>query len=89
MGGGRSSSGRNRPGKDDPAGLEEDNLVLNEWFKARCWTEDRRLDAVYVNGDNNLANLNGANVAWHVHMIEGHFRQLMFDIGGMGFHGPY
>lgn len=29
-----------RPGGETPEGMEEDNLVLEEWFKAQGFTED-------------------------------------------------
>ena len=71
---------RNRPGGDDPDGIERDNAVLDEWFK-RSGCEDRQadFDVIYANGDHNLESLKGTDQTWTGHTIEDHFKRLMFE----------
>jgi adenine-specific DNA-methyltransferase len=72
---------RKRPGGEDPAGIEQDNLVLNEWFsKSGYSTRDYEFDLIYVNGDNNLENLKTPDDTWKVRLIEEDFHRLMFDV---------
>lgn len=71
---------RNRPGGEEPEGVERDNLVLDEWFR-RAVTPDR-FDLIYVNGTNNLENLKSPGDGWRVELIEEHFLRLMFDAEG-------
>jgi len=83
---------RKRPGGDVPDGIEQDNLVLDEWFRKQGYsTSDAEFDLIYVNGDNNLGNLrqeesNGeglTEVGWKVRVIEEDFHRLMFDTEGV------
>ena len=63
--------------------LEQDNLVLDEWFKKhRLSNPDSALDIIYVNGSNNLSNLRQAGEAWKVRLIEEIFHQTMWDTEG-------
>ena len=49
---------RKRPGGEVPEGVEQDNLVLDEWFRKQGYSgKDNEFDLIYVNGDNNLENL--------------------------------
>lgn len=72
---------RNRPGKESEDGIEQDNLVLNEWFKShKGWsTKNGEFDSIYVNGTNNLENLKTADSIWKVRLIEEDFKRLMFE----------
>ena len=61
--------------------LEQDNLVLDEWFtKYRLSTQDSEFDVIYVNGSNNLPNLRQAEETWKVRLIEEAFHQAMWDV---------
>ena len=61
--------------------LEEDNLMLDEWFKKyRLSTKDSEFDIIYVNGSNNLPNIRQDNEHWKVRLIEEAFHQQMWDI---------
>lgn len=74
---------RKRPGGEDPAGIEQDNLVLDEWFKAQGHLADEpSFDVVWVNGTNNLENLKSPHYTWAVRLIEDDFHRLMFDTDG-------
>jgi len=75
---------RKRPGGDDPVGVEQDNLVLSEWFRTQGYADrvpdgDSAFDAVYVNGDHNLEGLRPSGTVWTGHLIEDHFHRLMFE----------
>ena len=75
---------RKRPGSDAADGIEQDNLVLNEWFKAKGWADapdddNAGFDVVYANGDHNLQNLRPAGASWTAHLLEEHFFRLMFE----------
>ena len=49
---------RKRPGGETAKGIEQNNLVLDEWFtKQRYTAKDSEFDLIYVNGGNNLENL--------------------------------
>jgi adenine-specific DNA-methyltransferase len=62
---------------DDP---EQDNLVLDEWFKKQGYSsKDSEFDLIYVNGDNNLENLRQPDDTWKVRLIEEDFHRLMFE----------
>lgn len=62
---------------------EQDNLVLDEWFKRAGYSaKDSEFDLIYVNGDNNLENLKAADDTWKVRLIEEDFHRLMFDTEG-------
>lgn len=72
---------RTRPGGDDVQGIEQDNLVLDEWFTRQGYSaKDSEFDLIYVNGDNNLENLKGVDDRWKVRLIEEEFFRLMFDV---------
>jgi len=59
--------------------LEEDNLMLDEWFKKyRLSTQDSEFDVIYVNGSNNLPNLRQDDEHWKVRLIEEAFHQKMW-----------
>ena len=61
--------------------LEEDNVMLDEWFKKyRLSTQDSKLDIIYVNGSNNLPNLRTDDAHWNVCLIEEAFHQQMWDV---------
>ncbi|MBS0586831.1 MAG: site-specific DNA-methyltransferase [Proteobacteria bacterium] len=63
--------------------LEEDNLMLDEWFrKYRLSTQDTEFDVIYVNGSNNLPNLKRDEENWKVRLIEETFHQKMWDVEG-------
>jgi adenine-specific DNA-methyltransferase len=63
--------------------LEEDNLMLDEWFKKyRISTRDFEYDTIYVNGSNNLPNLKKADEDWKVRLIEEEFHKKMWEVGG-------
>ena len=79
---------RKRPGGDEPEGIEQDNAVLDAWFRTQKYsTSDSEFDIVWVNGDNNLANLRQEDTpddglgetGWKVRIIEQDFHRLMFD----------
>lgn len=82
---------RKRPGGDTTEGIEQDNLVLDEWFRKQGYsTSDAEFDLIYVNGDNNLGNLRQEEESregvtepgWKVRVIEEDFHRLMFDTEG-------
>lgn len=61
--------------------IEQDNLMLDEWFKANCIsTQDFEYDTIYVNGSNNLPNLKREQDNWKVRLIEEDFFRLMWDV---------
>ena len=63
--------------------LEQDNLMLDEWFrKYRLSAQDTEFDVIYVNGSNNLPNLRKDEEAWKVRLIEEAFHQAMWDVEG-------
>ena len=71
---------RKRPGGEDPEGVEQDNLVLDEWFTKNGYSsKDSEFDLIYVNGTNNLENLRTATDTWKVRLIEEDFHRLMFE----------
>jgi len=75
---------RKRPGGEDPEGIEQDNLVLDEWFTKQGYSsKDSELDLIYVNGDNNLENLKAPDDTWKVRLIEEDFVRLMFETEGV------
>ena len=64
--------------------IEEDNLVLNEWFKKQGYSsKDSEFDLIYVNGGNNLENLKTQDDLWKVRLIEEDFHRLMFEADGL------
>jgi adenine-specific DNA-methyltransferase len=60
---------------------EQDNLVLEEWFKNKqaYSVRDAEFDLIYVNGDNTLENLRVDPETWKVRLIEEDFHRLMFE----------
>lgn len=61
--------------------LEQDNLILDEWFKSlRINSRDFEYSVIYVNGSNNLPNLKQAEDQWKVRLIEQEFHQRMWDV---------
>ncbi len=63
--------------------LEQDNLMLDEWFrKYRLSAQDTEFDVIYVNGSNNLPNLRRDEETWKVRLIEEAFHQAMWDVEG-------
>lgn len=63
--------------------LEQDNLVLDEWFKThRINSRDFEYATIYVNGSNNLPNLKKEEDRWKVRLIEEEFMQRMWDVEG-------
>jgi len=75
---------RKRPAGESPEGIEEDNLILDEWFTKQSYSsKDSEFDLIYVNGDNNLENLKAPDDTWKVRLIEGDFFRLMFETEGV------
>ncbi|KAA6186998.1 site-specific DNA-methyltransferase [Thiohalocapsa marina] len=61
--------------------LEQDNLMLDEWFrKYRLNSQDSEFDVIFVNGSNNLPNIRRAEETWKVRLIEEAFHQAMWDV---------
>jgi adenine-specific DNA-methyltransferase len=59
--------------------IEQDNLMLDEWFqKNRISTRDFEFDTIYVNGSNNLPNLQLEGDTWKVRLIEEEFMKRMW-----------
>jgi adenine-specific DNA-methyltransferase len=67
---------RTRPGGDAPAGVEEDNAVLDAWLSERAVDD---IDVLYVNGSNTLTAAT-AGKAMSVRLIEEAFHRLMFEV---------
>jgi adenine-specific DNA-methyltransferase len=64
--------------------IEQDNLMLDEWFqKNRISTRDFEFDTIYVNGSNNLPNLQKEGDSWKVRLIEEEFMKRMWDVEGI------
>lgn len=75
---------RNRPGGETPEGVEQDNLVLDEWFTKQGYSsKDSEFGLIYVNGTNNLENLRTPEDLWKVRLIEEDFHRLMFATEGV------
>jgi adenine-specific DNA-methyltransferase len=63
--------------------LEKDNAVLDEWFQRnRISSQDFEFDTIYVNGSNNLPNLQKEGDIWKVRLIEEEFMKRMWDVEG-------
>ena len=60
---------------------EMDNDQLNDFFKTNLTDESQEITDIYVNGDNNLANIRPADQHWNVHLTEESFHRLMFEEG--------
>ncbi|OQB98190.1 MAG: putative methyltransferase [Spirochaetes bacterium ADurb.Bin110] len=66
-----------------PSSPEEDNVILNEWFKkSDCSTKEKLPNYIYVNGTNNLENIRLPDATWKVRLIEEDFKKLMFEMDG-------
>ena len=64
-----------------PGSPEEDNLVLDEWFKKSDYSTKEKLpNYIYVNGTNNLENVRLPDATWKVRLIEEDFQKLMFEM---------
>jgi adenine-specific DNA-methyltransferase len=75
---------RKRPGGESAEGIEQDNLILDEWFTKQGYSsKDSEFDLIYVNGDNNLENLKAPDDSWKVRLIEEDFFRLMFETEGV------
>jgi adenine-specific DNA-methyltransferase len=60
--------------------LLESNAALDAYFlRYRMNPADKEFDIIYVNGDNNIANLKTAEDSWKVRMIEPEFKSKMFE----------
>ena len=60
--------------------LLESNAALDAYFQRyRINPADREYDVIYVNGDNNIANLKSTEETWKVRMIEPEFKTRMFE----------
>jgi len=56
-------------------------LVVDEWFqKNRISTSDFEFDTIYVNGSNNLPNLQQEGDTWKVRLTEEEFMKRMWDV---------
>ena len=60
---------------------EMDNDQLNNFFEAHLAGESQEITDIYVNGDNNLANIRPNDQHWTVHLTEESFHRLMFEEG--------
>lgn len=75
---------RKRPGGETPEGVEQDNLILDEWFTKQGYSsKDSEFGLIYVNGTNNLENLRTPEDLWKVRLIEEDFHRLMFAAEGV------
>lgn len=75
---------RKRPGGETAEGIEQDNLILDEWFTKQGYSsKDSEFDLIYVNGGNNLENLKAPDDTWKVRLIEEDFLRLMFETEGV------
>jgi adenine-specific DNA-methyltransferase len=75
---------RKRPGGESAEGIEQDNLILDEWFNKQGYSsKDSEFNLIYVNGDNNLENLKAPDDTWKVRLIEEDFFRLMFETEGV------
>ena len=60
--------------------LLESNAALDAYFlRYRINPADREFDMIFVNGDNNIANLKNTEETWKVRMIEPEFKARMFE----------
>lgn len=61
--------------------LEEDNTMLEEWFKQNIGLDkNSNLDVIYVNGSNNLQSILDHNSKAKVRMLEDAFHENMWDL---------
>jgi adenine-specific DNA-methyltransferase len=61
---------------------EMDADQFDEFFQQHLAGNLDGVTDIYVNGDNNLANLRPKNQHWNVHLTEESFHQLMFEDSG-------
>ncbi len=59
--------------------LGKDNLMLDEWFQKNR-ISSRDFDTIYVNGSNNLLNLQQEGDTWKVRLTEEEFMRRMWDV---------
>ena len=63
--------------------LEEDNLMLDEWFKKyRLSIQDSDFDAIYVNGSNKLPNLRQDDKDRKIRLTKQAFHQHIWEVSG-------
>jgi hypothetical protein len=60
---------------------EMSNDQLNDFFEAHLAGESQEVTDIYINGDNNLANIRPDDQHWIVHLTEQSFHRLMFEEG--------
>jgi len=58
---------------------EMDSDLLNDFFETHLAGETQEITDIYVNGDNNLANIRPDDQHWTVHLTEESFHRLMFE----------
>ncbi len=58
---------------------EMNNKQLNDFFESHLADESKEITDIYVNGDNNLANIRSDDQHWTVHLTEESFHRLMFE----------
>lgn len=60
---------------------EKSNADLDAFFQKQGYnTKDMEFALIYVNGDNNLENLERLDETWKVRRTEDEFKRLMFDV---------
>jgi adenine-specific DNA-methyltransferase len=58
---------------------ELDNEGLNAFFTDHFAERQKDFDSIFVNGDNNLANIRPQGATWNVHLTEEEFHYRMFE----------
>ena len=59
--------------------MEQDNQVLDAWFNMLGYdSQGSEFNIIYVNGTNNIDNLNTTNELWKVRLIEDEFQTKMW-----------
>lgn len=59
------------------------NEALDEFFLKQSYnTIDLEFDLIFLNGDNNIENLNSGEEEWKVRLIEEEFKKRMFEKTG-------
>lgn len=60
---------------------EKDNDALDSFFSNQDYgSKEKGFERIYINGDNNLANLKTDSSKWRVFLTEEEFKRLMFDV---------
>ncbi|MDD3587032.1 MAG: hypothetical protein PHQ75_07590, partial [Thermoguttaceae bacterium] len=60
--------------------MEQDNQVLDAWFNMLGYdSQGSEFNIIYVNGTNNIDNLNTTNELWKVRLIEDEFQTKMWE----------